>query len=47
VTRCDEDAIEASLHGNGPVRITDMNGRTHDLQLTGERTIQIQPGVAG
>jgi len=47
VTRCDEQTIDASLHGGGPVRITGPDGKTRDLQLVGEQKLTIQPGDAG
>jgi hypothetical protein len=47
VTRCDEQAIHVSLHGNGPVRITGPDGRTRELQLDGELKVTIQPGASG
>jgi hypothetical protein len=47
VTRCDQQAIEMSLHGYGAVQITGPDDRTQLLQLTGEQPFAIQPGSAG
>jgi hypothetical protein len=47
VSRCDERAIEISLHGHGAARITGPDGQYQELQLDGERKLTIRPGAAG
>lgn len=47
VTRCDEQAIEVSLHGHGAARIAGPDGQTHELQLSGEQRLTVQPSAAG
>ncbi len=47
VTRCDEQAIDVSIHGRGPVRITGPDGKTRELQLDGEQKLTLAPGAAG
>lgn len=47
VTRCDEQAIEVSLHGSGPARVTGPDGKTRELQLGGEQNLTLPVGVPG
>lgn len=47
VTRCDEQAIGVSLHGNGKARITGPDGKTRELELSGPQTLLIEPGFPG
>jgi len=46
VTRCDEQAIDISLHGHGPVRVTGPDGQTRERLLDGEQTLTVQFGAA-
>lgn len=47
VTRCDEQAIDVTLHGSGPVRIAGPDARTRELELHGEQKLTVRPGAAG
>ncbi len=47
VTRCDERAIEVSLHGHGAATITGPDGKAREVPLDGEQRLTIQPGFAG
>jgi hypothetical protein len=47
VTRCDEQTIELSIHGDDSARITGPDGKTQVLPLTGAQQLTIQPGAAG